>query len=108
MSWNYRVGKKTYKVSAVHDDILELTGEKYYADIYKEDQFGIIETYYNDKGEITFTTERFIEPYGETLDELKSSFEKMKEAFDLPILDLDNLVYSNKLWTNNYKVIIDY
>ena len=32
--------------------------------------------------------------YGETLEELKWSFEKMKEAFDQEVLDLDNIVYA--------------
>lgn len=88
MTWNYRVCKKVYKSYVVDDDdyskvIGSVEGE----------QFGICEVYYNDKGEIIFTKERFIEPYSETLEELKSSFEKMKEAFDLPVLDLDNLSY---------------
>ncbi|MGB4898947.1 MAG: hypothetical protein WBP57_11060 [Ignavibacteria bacterium] len=61
---------------------------------YTEDQFGICEVYYNDKGDITFTSENFIEPYGETLEDLKWSFDKMKEAFDKEVLDLDTIVYS--------------
>lgn len=86
MIWDYRIGKKvlTCKVDCSND-------------VYEEDCYGIVEAYYNDKGEVTFTTERFVNPYGETLEELKSSFEMMKEAFDKPALDLDNIEYSNEL-----------
>ena len=83
MSWNYRIARKTlkYKVDLSND-------------YYEEDCFGIIECHYNEQGKIYPTTERFIEPHGETLEELKGSFEKMKEAFDKEVLDLDNVVYA--------------
>ena len=88
MSWNYRVAKKLLTVDILKD---EVTGEV--VDSYSEDQFGICEVYYNDKGDITFTSENFIEPYGETLEDLKANFDDMKKAFELPVLDLDNIVY---------------
>ena len=69
MSWNYRAAKKRLTVDILKD---EVTGEV--VDSYSEDQFGICEVYYNDKGDITFTSENFIEPYGETLEELKVNF----------------------------------
>ena len=89
MSWNYRVAKKRLTVDILKD---EVTGEV--VDSYSEDQFGICEVYYNDKGDITFTSENFIEPYGETLEDLKANFDDMKKAFELPVLDLDNIVYA--------------
>ena len=89
MSWNYRAAKKRLTVDILKD---EVTGEV--VDSYSEDQFGICEVYYNDKGDITFTSERFIEPYGETLEDLKANFDDMKKAFELPVLDLDNIVYA--------------
>ena len=89
MSWNYRAAKKRLTVDILKD---EVTGEV--VDSYSEDQFGICEVYYNDKGDITFTSENFIEPYGETLEDLKANFDDMKKAFDLPVLDLDNIVYA--------------
>ena len=89
MSWNYRVAKKCITVDILKD---EVTGEV--VDSYSEDQFGICEVYYNDKGDITFTSENFIEPYGETLEDLKANFDDMKKAFELPVLDLDNIVYA--------------
>ena len=90
MSWNYRVAKKCITVDILKD---EVTGEV--VDSYSEDTFGICEVYYNDEGQITSTTERFIEPFGETLEELSGVFEKMKKAFELPVVDLDNIVYAN-------------
>ena len=92
MIWNYRVGfrKSCYSVVDNND-------HSKVVDVLEEDCYGIVECYYNAKGEITFTTERFINPYGETLEELESSFEMMKSAFDLPILDLDNIVYSSEV-----------
>ena len=89
MSWNYRAAKKRLTVDILKD---EVTGEV--VDSYSEDQFGICEVYYNDKGDITFTSENFIEPYGETLEDLKANFDMMQKAFELPVLDLDNIVYA--------------
>ena len=87
MPWNYRVCRKK-----LVSDVCDLdTGEV--LETYTEDQFGICEVYYNDKGDITFTSENFIEPYGETLEDLKAKFEDMQKAFELPVLDLDNIVY---------------
>ena len=87
MPWNYRVCRKK-----LVSDVCDLdTGEV--LETYTEDQFGICEVYYNDKGDITFTSENFIEPYGETLEDLKANFDDMKKAFELPVLDLDNIVY---------------
>lgn len=90
MSWNYRVAKKCITVDILKD---EVTGEV--VDSYSEDSFGICEVYYNDEGKITSTTERFIEPYGETLEDLKWCFDKMKEAFDKEVIDLDNTIYAD-------------
>ena len=88
MSWNYRVCRKK-----LVSDVCDLdTGEV--LETYKEDQFGICEVYYNDEGESSFTSENFIEPYGETLEEIKANFDDMKKAFELPVLDLDNIVYA--------------
>ena len=87
MSWNYRVCRKK-----LVSDVCDMDTGKV-LETYTEDQFGICEVYYNDKGDITFTSENFIEPYGETLEEIKANFDDMKKAFELPVLDLDNIVY---------------
>ena len=87
MSWGYRICTKK-----LVSDVCDMDTGKV-LETYTEDQFGICEVYYNDKGDITFTSENFIEPYGETLEDLKANFEDMQKAFELPVLDLDNIVY---------------
>ena len=81
MTWNYRIGKKTVEY--------EFDGRKESEDIY-----GIYEAYYNDDGEIYATTVEGMEPHGETLEELKSDFEMMQEAFNKEVLDLDTIKYA--------------
>ena len=88
MSWSYRICTKK-----LVSDVCDMDTGKV-LETYTEGQFGICEVYYNDKGDITFTSENFIEPYGETLEELKVNFEDMQKAFQLPVLDLDNIVYA--------------
>ena len=89
MKWEFRVGFRTVSYSVVDDNDHNLV-----VDTLEETQYGIVETYYNDKGDITFTSENFIEPYGETLEDLKANFDDMKKAFELPVLDLDNIAYA--------------
>ena len=88
-SFNYRICTKK-----LVSDVCDMDTGKV-LETYTEDQFGICEVYYNDKGDITFTSENFIEPYGETLEDLKANFDDMKKAFELPVLDLDNIDYAN-------------
>ena len=88
MSWSYRICTKK-----LVSDVCDMDTGKV-LETYTEDQFGICEVYYNDKGDITFTSENFIEPYGETLEDLKANFDDMKKAFELPVLDLDSIVYA--------------
>ena len=88
MLWNYRICTKK-----LVSDVCDMDTGKV-LETYTEDQFGICEVYYNDEGDITFTSENFIEPYGETLEELKANFDDMQKAFELPVLDLGNIVYA--------------
>lgn len=80
MSWNYRIGKRKvpYKDSTALSEQTEIV-------------YGIVECYYDKNGDIEFTSEEFQKPYGETLDELISDFNLMSKAYELPILDLDEL-----------------
>lgn len=73
--WNYRIGFKRNMING------------------EEIEYGLVEAYYNDKGDLWLTTERFIEPSGETKDELIENLEMMlKDAKkDAPVLDLDKL-----------------
>lgn len=89
MAWNYRVGFRTVSHLVVDDKDYTRV-----ADTLEETQYGLVETYYNDDGEITFTSAEFQSPCGENLEELKRCFEKMKKAFELPILDLENIAYA--------------
>ena len=74
--WEYRIGFKRHVIN----------GEE-------EREYGLAEAYYNDKGDIWLTTERFIEPSGETKEELIENLEMMlKDAKkDALVLDLEKL-----------------
>ena len=71
--WNYRTAFKRQVINGVE----EIT-------------YGLVEAYYNDKGDLWLTTERFIEPSGETKEELIENLEMMlKDA--KKVLDLEKL-----------------
>ena len=74
--WEYRIGFKRHVIN----------GEE-------EREYGLTEAYYNDKGDLWLTRERFIEPSGETKEELIENLEMMlKDAKkDAPVLDLEKL-----------------
>lgn len=67
MKWNYRV-------TITRDER---------GDIYE-----IREVFYDGGGAMTATTIDPAEPFGETLDELKTNFKMMSRAFDLPVVDV--------------------
>lgn len=74
--WNYRIGFKRHVINGAE----EIT-------------YGLVEAYYNDKGDLLLTTERFIEPSGETKEELIENLEMMLKVAkkDAPVLDLEKL-----------------
>ena len=79
-TWNYQIGFKRYK----YKDSTALEEQE-------ELQYGIVEVYRNDKGEIQAVSEEFQTPFGETYDELINDLYMMlKDAQDRPVLDLDN------------------
>ena len=86
--WGYRIGFKRHSVDVIDDVTYETTGE-----VVEEITYGLIEAYYNDKGDLWLTTERFIKPSGETKEELIENLEMMLKAAkkDAPVLDLDKL-----------------
>lgn len=51
----------------------------------KDGHFGIVECYYDEHDKPRFRTDS-VQPFGETLDELKQDFEWMSKAFDKPVL----------------------
>ena len=71
--WNYRTAFKRQVINGV-----------------EETEYGLVEAYYNDKGDLWLTTERFIEPSGETKEELIENLEMMLKCAkkDAPVLDL--------------------
>ena len=86
--WNYRTAFKRHVINGV-----------------EEISYGLIEACYNDKGDLWLTTERFIEPSGETKEELIENLEMMlKNAKkDAPVLDLEKLwkeLEMKELWIN--------
>lgn len=75
MHWNYRLGFKQ-------------------VDGYTS--YGMVEVYYNDKEEIVFTTEGFVDTnHFEHASEVVDTLKWMLEGCSKPILDLDNLVYAD-------------
>ena len=74
--WNYRTAFKRQVINGV-----------------EEIEYGLVEAYYNDKGDLCLTTKRFIEPSGETKEELIENLEMMLKVAkkDAPVLDLEKL-----------------
>lgn len=69
MSWNYRIGFKKHPSGF--------------------DEYGVVEAYYEYGKVVGFTD--FTSPYGENVEGLKWSLERMLEACDKEVLDLNNL-----------------
>ena len=63
MTWNYRVVRDT------------------------DGAFSIREAYYDNEGRVEAITEEGIGPYGDTVEELRADYERMREAFEKPVLD---------------------
>ena len=77
MHWNYRICKQTYDKETKHAEVL----------------FSLREAYYNDSGELNAVTENSVGLHGETLEDLQDGFEKMKLAFNKPVIDVDTQVF---------------
>jgi hypothetical protein len=72
--WNYRIYKKDYTTVSGHPAA----------------EYGIVEVYYTDDKVEGYTAD-FMTPWGETLEELKGSFELMSKAFKAPVMNYDDL-----------------
>ena len=74
--WNYRVVRKriTY---------IEPTDSKERVDY----TYAIYEAYYDENGRVGAITQEPVEPFGETVEELRHSWMMMAEAFGQPVLD---------------------
>jgi hypothetical protein len=75
MSWNYRLCKTAYR-AGTPDEEIELT---------------IREVYYREDGSICSYSENAIAPRAETPSEMKWVLEKMQEALNKDLVDLDEL-----------------
>ena len=73
--WNYRVVRKKQNT---HEEQI----------VYS---YGIHEAYYNQHGYVRSITQDAIEPYGETIEELRHVWIMMAEAFGTPILDYEQI-----------------
>ena len=86
MSWNYRVIKGKSKI----------TNEEYYV---------IGEVYYdnNDNNKIIAYSDDFIIPSGESKEDLLSNIKLMEEAFNNPIINIEDLenLFKEKRKNNN-------
>lgn len=81
MYWQYHIAYKNQKRK------IDLSNDSY---DYKE--YGIVEVFYNEDGEIQFTSENFEIPYGESKEEVIECLEVMLEdARKNEVLDLDKL-----------------
>lgn len=70
-SWSYRIGRK---VTPIEDTEIE--------------EYGIIEVYYDDKGDVDLYTDRFQKPWGETKQELESVLKMMLGSLDKPVFEI--------------------
>ena len=83
--WEYRIGVKKHKYNSINEDGVN--------EPFEDLEYGLVECFYDDEGDIKFTTERFMLPSGETKEELIENLEMMLNDAkkDAPVLDLDKL-----------------
>lgn len=88
MTWNYRICREEYDK---WDEKLHDPADRY--------SFSIRTVYYldghsNDDTKIMLTSVNPIDPYGATVDDLKSDVAKMNVALEKPVIDLDTIEYA--------------
>lgn len=62
-------------------------------------EYRVHEAYYNNDGDICGLTGGAVEPYGNSIEELKAVLERMLKACDDPILDADKIDYAS--WSDD-------
>jgi len=75
MTWNHRVVRRTYPNTHMDDSIL----------------YEIHEVYYNEDGTIGSITEEPISIIEESVEDLKSTIERLTKCLTTPIIDYDTL-----------------
>ena len=83
--WEYRIGVKKHKYNSINEDGVN--------EPFEDLEYGLVECFYDDEGDIKFTTERFMLPSGETKEELIENLEMMLNDAkkDATVFDLDKL-----------------
>ena len=75
MSWNYRVCKEIYGKGTLYEEI----------------GYTIREVYYDVNGRVTLCTEDSAGLYGESVNEIKAILERMQEAINKDVIDVDTV-----------------
>lgn len=75
MSWNYRLCKETHNKGTEFEEVA----------------FTIREVYYKDNGAISFYAENAANLYAESPEDMKWTIEKIQEALNKEVVDLDTL-----------------
>jgi hypothetical protein len=78
--WNYRVVRRKHVWQDPQSQKERITYS-----------YGIHEAYYDHDGHVGMITQDAIEPYGETIEELRHVWVMMAEAFGQPLLDYENI-----------------
>ena len=78
--WNYRVVRKK-------NTYIDPTNKKERVDY----TYAVHEAYYDENGHVGAITQEPVEPFGDTVEELRHSWVMMAEAFGQPVLDYDNI-----------------
>jgi hypothetical protein len=76
--WNYRVVRRKHPGQDPQSQAEHLTYS-----------YGIHEAYYDQSEHVTMITQDAVEPFGETIEELRHMWVMMAEAFAQPLLDYD-------------------
>ena len=77
MTWNYRVISTPYP-SEAHEE---------------SRTFEVHEVYYHDDGDIHCVTEGSVSPFGETEEEIRADMAHFQEAFNKPILRMEDIEF---------------
>lgn len=77
MIWNYRIISSPYP-SEAHEE---------------SRTFEVHEVYYDDNGGIHAVTQKCVSPYGETEEEIRADMQNFLEAFNKPVLRMEDIEF---------------
>lgn len=87
MSWNHRLFKETLEDGTIW--------------------YTIREVFYNDKGEIFAHMEEAVDLAGDSVSDLADYIEKCKQAFNFPILDVNEVKFSSEIDDEDFSTAIE-